>query len=171
MSQFPDQRDVMFYAAIGRLAVAWAHLETGLDMMIEIVHRGLGGANMDPERPRALQRKLRYLRKFMRATAMTDPEREPYDRLFREIEQQSEFRHDIIHGMVVEFATSEGEAQLMRFLHEKGDLSKKAINVTTTSIMEAAVQAEKLGLQTLRWTDEFIDALPDILRSIEAQTR
>jgi hypothetical protein len=66
----PEDRD--FFAAIGRLVISWAELESGLEAMIDIVHEHMGGKEIDSERPRALNRKLSYLRKFVRAASKTD---------------------------------------------------------------------------------------------------
>ena len=49
MSEYTSPTDEAFFGAIGRLTISWAHLEFGLDCMVEIVHHHFGGEEVEAE--------------------------------------------------------------------------------------------------------------------------
>ena len=66
------------------------------------------------------------------------------------IEKASDFRHDLIHGFVVQHAEKSGEAELIRLLHHPSQpTQKKQFKVTTRQILQAAVDANKLATRSL----------------------
>jgi hypothetical protein len=160
--------EVWFFACIGRLAVAWAHLEVGLEMMVSIT-RNLGGSEIEPERPKALNRKLKYLRKYFNSIKSPDIGIQNYARLFDEIAAKSDFRHDIIHGALVERAAGEGNTKLVRILHVENRLDPKPIQVDSHAILQAAKEAEALASKTLKWGDEMSDRLRELARQAGVQ--
>jgi len=160
----------MFFACVGRLTVAWAHLEAGLDMMVSITHQ-MGGHELEPERPRALKRKISYLRRFFRQLDMPDDGIANYDRLFREIETQSGTRHDIVHGILLSRAIDGGEHRLVRFLHRDNNLHQKPIAITSSNLLEAAKDAEALGGRTFKWVIDASDYISELCRSRGEKTQ
>jgi hypothetical protein len=171
MANFPDPKDIMFYAAIGRLTVAWANVEAGLDMLIDVIHRHLDGKRVDEERPRSLQRKLSYMKDYLTVIGLDDQGSKPYRALLTEIKVQSDFRHDIIHGFVTEMAVGSGEAKLLRFLHQKERFHQKTIEVDTAKIMKAARDAESIGRQTIGIFIKFSDEILALHKLAEEQKR
>jgi len=65
MADFTSPEDEHFFAAIGWLTISWAHVEAGVDFAIDVIHRCLGGIEIEREMPRtSIYRKLRYIRKW-----------------------------------------------------------------------------------------------------------
>lgn len=150
-ADYTSKQDEAFFAAIGRLTISWAYIEAGLDISIDVIHRCLGGSRIELQAPRtSLYRKLSYIRKW----AKTVPEpifRESAQVLADAIEKAAETRHDIIHGFVVQHVEGAGEAEMIRLLHGSTPPARqKRYRVTTTQILKAAVEANKLGGRSLR---------------------
>jgi hypothetical protein len=140
----------------------------GLDCAIDIIHRFLGGKQIDREAPRtSLFRKLNYIRKW----AKTAPEatfRVAVQKLMNDIEAASETRHDLIHGIIIEQEEGSGEAKMVRLLHRTAPPGKKYYEVTTVQILRAAVAAGKLGGRSLKMGTGLQDLLP-VLSEIAKQ--
>jgi hypothetical protein len=169
MSTFTSKEDQEFFAAIGRLTISWAQIELGLDCAIDIIHRFLGGKQIDPEAPRtSLSRKLNYIRKW----AKTSPEptfRDAVQKLMNDIEAAAEARHDLIHGIIIEQEEGSGEAKMVRLLHRAArPPGKKYYEVTTVQILRAAVAAGKLGGRSLKMGTGLQNLLP-VLSEIAKQ--
>lgn len=139
---FTAPEDEAFFAAIGRLAVAWAHIEISLDAMIAIVHDTMnGGELIEPEKPISLQRKLRYLRRAFNRMQELQPFNERFRAIADEVKAASEDRHDIIHGFVVDQTSGTGRALMVRLLP---GADAKGFVVTTETILRAAVRAVRI---------------------------
>jgi hypothetical protein len=166
MTTFTSKNDEAFFAAIGRLTISWAYIEAGLDFSVDVIHRCLGGMAVEPEAPKtSLFRKLRYIRKW----AKTAPEptfRDSVAKLLEAIEKAGDLRHDIIHGFVVEQMDGSGEAEMIRLLHHTTSVSQKRYRVTTTQILKAAVEANKLGGRSLQMGT----GLQDLVASLTKKT-
>ena len=169
MATFTSKKDEEFFAAIGRLTISWAQIELGLDCAIDIIHRFLGGKQIDPEAPRtSLYRKLNYIRKWVK-TAPEPTFRNGVEKLMNDIEGAAETRHDLIHGIIIEQEEGSGEAKMVRVLHRaKQPPEKKYYEVTTIQILQAAVDAGKLGTRSLKMGTGLQDLLP-VLAEIAKQ--
>ncbi len=104
--------------------------------------------------PRALRRKIGYLRKIIKQMPLPADAANGYERLFAEIEAASQTRHDLIHGVVVEHVEYSGEIKMVRLGRDKDNLMKRDFIMTTTEILEAALAAQRLGGKTLYWATE-----------------
>ncbi|MBG19735.1 MAG: hypothetical protein CML31_07190 [Rhizobiales bacterium] len=142
----------MFFAAIGRLAVSWAHVEAALDIKVEMA-RKMGWDKVDPVRPRSLKRKVEYLKRFFKSLNMPDDGMESYDRLFRRIHDLAEARHDIIHGAVIEHAEDSTEVKFVRFLYSDDELGRKPITANSKTVMGKAQEMERLAHSMFKWID------------------
>jgi hypothetical protein len=160
-----SKEDEAFFAAIGRLAISWAHIELGFDCAIDVIHRFMGGEKIDPDAPRtSLFRKTRYLRKW----AKTVPEptlRGAIPALMDAIEVAAETRHDLIHGVVIGHEEATGRADMVRLIHGATmRVEKKCYQVTTTQILRAAIEANTLATRSLTMgtgLQDFIATLAD----------
>ncbi len=171
MSNYDSPQANEFFAALGRLTISWAHLELGLDSMIHVIHHGLGNRQYENETPRALSRKLKYLRKAFKRMPLPEETQAQLADWLDEIETASEARHDMIHGAVIEHSEETGDAQLIRLLHNKTGLKQKRVSVTTKSILEAAVKAQKLSGYALKYGVGIQDVLVDIAQQSDEQDR
>ena len=143
MSNFIAPKDEAFFAAIGKLAVSWAHLELGLDWLIRIIHQELDGSeHVEADIPLSLQRKLRYLRKAFRTLPQLATFKDRFLKIADEISAASDERHDIIHGFVIHQIEGSGEAVMARLLPPEQKL--KPFLATTETILKAAVRANKI---------------------------
>jgi hypothetical protein len=162
MATFTSKEDEEFFAAIGRLTISWTQIELGLDCAVDVIHRFLGGDKIAPDgAPRtSLYRKTKYIRKW----AKTIPEptfREAVPVLLDEIEEASETRHDMIHGIIIKQEEGTGEAEMVRLIHSAAKpIDKKYFTVATVDIMRAAVKAGKLGTRALNMGTGLQDLLP-----------
>jgi hypothetical protein len=76
MSEADPVLDDAFAAAIGHLVLSWAGLEVALDVSArQIMHR-YGGTSLEKELPRALERKIRFLKDAFRKLPALVSERE-----------------------------------------------------------------------------------------------
>lgn len=167
---YTSKKDEEFFGAIGRLVVSWSSLEMALDAMIDLIHRGLGGNKLEPERPRALQRKLNYLRRYFKSLPGMEPSGlAGFLLLFKQIEDLSESRHDIIHGAVLENAEGSGEAKMLRFLHKGGLLEHKNISTDTASILRSANEAMQLSNKTFGALNAMYEFLSEQMKSDDAE--
>ena len=156
MTDYTTKEDEEFFAAIGRLTISWAQIELGLDCTVNIIHQFLNGKTIDPKAPRtSLYRKTRYIRKWIK----TLPESittgaaifvEAAPRLMDQIDAAAEKRHDLIHGVVIKHEEGSGEADMARLIHSATKpIERKYFTVTTTQILQQAVDAGKLGHRSL----------------------
>lgn len=166
MASFEDEN---FYAAIGRLTISWAHLEFALDCMVEIMHHGFGGKDIEPEIPRALQRKINYLRAAFKQLSLPEKSTQGYQSLFDAVEAAAQTRHDVIHGIVIEQAEQGGEATMVRALRNKKGVTKREYKMTTNDLLKAARHAQHLGSWAFRWLDEFHDLLDELQQPHDEQ--
>lgn len=171
MSIYTSREDEEFFGAIGRLTVSWAHLEMGLDCVIEILHHAFGGKEIERVIPWALKRKIRYLRAYIKRYPLPEEVMQNYNRLFDEILAASETRHNIIHGAIIEHAERSGEATFIRILRKKGHSSTKEIKIRTKDILMAAREAQKLSSKTLLWATETQKFVHELLQQRDEQNQ
>ena len=151
---FSSPEDENFFGAIGRLTLAWGHLELGLDCTIHILHHAFGGNKQAKDIPRALNRKLRYLRNWVKQTLPDQEAVTGYLSFLDAIEKSSQTRHDIIHGAVVEHMEGSGEANFKRLLRNSDTVQFREFTMTTEGILQAAIDAQRLGGKALWWSNE-----------------
>ena len=149
---YTSQADEDFFAAIGRLTISWAHLELGLDVVIQIVH--LGGIGAQSKAPRHLQQKVSYLRETIKKMPLPDDAISGYESLFSAIEQAARIRHDIIHGAIIEQVEGSGRATSVRLVHQKNIPTPRKFETNTIEILKAANDAQRLSGKTLLWATE-----------------
>lgn len=140
-----------FLAAIGRLTISWAQLELGLDCAINSIHRGFRGDQIEPEMPRALRRRLRYLRAAFNSIPELVDLRTGFLTLAAAIEDASETRHDIIHGVIRNRVVNGGvfTVEMVRLLRASNAFEQKPFSVTTVDVLKAAVIADNLADQSI----------------------
>lgn len=170
MADYTSPADEGFFAAIGRLAISWAHLEFSLDCIVEIMHYGFGGKDVEPEIPRALQRKIRYLRTMIKQIPLPADAAQGFQNLFDQIEAAAQIRHNVIHGIIIEQAERSGEATMVRAIRRKGGVSKRQFKMTTKDILRAAGQAQCLSSKTFHWLTETHNLISELRKQNEEQT-
>jgi hypothetical protein len=156
MSRPELPEDEVFFAAVGRLAIAWAQIEGGLDYAIKIIHLSAGGDTIEPEIPWALQRKLRYLRKCAKKLAPLQAFQKEAESLAAKIETASVLRHDILHGFVVDPPDDAGFAKMIRLLRGE-DKPDKTFSIDAKQIRAGAEETLGIGEETVAFTQALAD--------------
>jgi len=170
VGNYSSPEDEEFFGAIGRLTISWAHLELGLDVMVEVLYYGVRENKVDGAIPRALGRKIDFLRAAFKRLPLPDDAAAGYESLFDAIKTASERRHDIIHGVVVEQIEGSGEAKMVRLLPKKGgERRRKEFDVTTKYILESAIEAQRLASKTLCWADGILDLIHERAEQCDEQ--
>lgn len=162
MSSYNSREDEDFFGAIGRLAISWAHLEFGLDCMVEFLYYACDGKAVEPEIPRALQRKITFLRAIFKTIPIGEEATQDYLSLLDRIQTAAQDRHDIIHGVVVEMVERSGEAKMVRPIRNKDSVTKKEFKATTKSVMEAARDANNLTSSVFKWVSQAYDLIDEL---------
>jgi len=132
--------------------------------MVDISHHVFGGNEIEAEIPRALKRKISYLRAVFKQLPISSEITEGYLALLDQIEISAEARHDIIHGAVTEYVERSGEAEMVRVIRHRGGIEKKKFRKTTKEILNEARNAQCLGGEVLKWATEFYDLTHGLLK-------
>jgi len=170
MGNYTSIEDENFFGAIGRLTISWAHLELGLDCLVEITYHGFGGSDIEQEIPRSLKRKLSYLRAVFRNMQLLPSDSlKGYEYLFNEIKDASTTRHDIIHGVVTEHVERSGEATMIRAIRTKTGITKRELSLTTTDIFNAAILARDLASKLLNLVNQVYDLIHELSQQDDVQ--
>lgn len=151
---FTHPIDEQFFGAIGRLAISWAHLEFGLDWLVEIFFYGFKGNTIEAEIPVALKKKISFLRIAFKRLPIGKEAIDGYMQLLKRIKTLSNTRHDIIHGFVIEQQERSGQASMMRISHKRGKVAKRKFTATTTNILTAAVKTNHVAAIVLNLADQ-----------------
>jgi len=165
-----SKTDEEFFAAIGRLTISWGHLGIGLDGIVEILYYGFNGKTLVDEIPRSLRRKITFMRAALRRLPIGEEAINGFMMLLDKIETASQKRHDIIHGVVIEHTEGSGEATMVRATRGKNGVTKREFKVTTTTILRAANEAQKLSGTVLRWLTETHRVIDELAQRGNGQT-
>jgi len=137
--------DEKMLAAIGELAVNWAHLEFGLDAIILVLYKA-GFSEFQSELPRSLSRKLDFLREALkRADPSAVGDIASAFAFIETIRAESETRHDIIHGFPIHYSQDLTEVDLVRLLVQKDTWKQRYVSISIAGVMNAASRAFDLA--------------------------
>jgi hypothetical protein len=169
------------FEAVGLMASVWALAEIFLDLIVAETFNKWGDACPEPDPPRSLKRKLKFLRSYIAAHDMDfkDTEtlrnvRTTINRMIDEATQTGEDRHWMVHG-----CGGFGTYDLTRFLKSKHGGSAERVTKTYTIAEIDALSARALmfvqhlvafgyaGLQVISH-DDFNKLLPDIASKLVA---
>lgn len=140
-TEAPEFRD--FIDAVGRLVLSWAVLEVGLDFCVVGVNRHHLDDETQTEVPRALRRKIDYLRRAFKVIPAMEGHRETFLGLLDDIVVASEQRHDLIHGFIKEQIGD--DIRMIRLLRDVDGFRPRHFTVTPATILREANHANKLG--------------------------
>jgi hypothetical protein len=145
MDPYTGPKDEALFSAIGRLTLSWGLLEAGLAAAIDSIFHLHGNPSREAEIPRALNRKIKFLRKAIPKLAGDGDETRRFLAFLDEVDKETIVRHDIIHGCVVRHEEGTGEALSIRLLHHKTGRVMKPVRLDAETIMQAAVRTNKLA--------------------------
>lgn len=165
MSNYTNPTDEAFFAAIGRMTLAWGHVELGLDALVDVFYTAVGHSEIDPIRPVAFKRKLDYIKAALKRTGLTGHALDSYVTFLAEVRAASEIRNDVIHGAVVQHDGVTGSIRAVRLVHDKNAMSKREFFVSTETALNAALRFSNLGHRLLR----SVEQLQAILARLDQQ--
>ncbi|WP_420411287.1 hypothetical protein [Roseibium sp.] len=148
MREFSEDQ-LSWYCAIGYLATRWAAVEILLDRMVEAVHDNYSGDKIEPERPRALNRKGPYLRKAFKAHHELLPFYDHLDQDLHEVSALSDKRHWVIHGTMLSHPELTGNLATFIKYSWRSDQSPNSKGISIEDIYETADDALTLSLNLL----------------------
>src|SRR5262245_30106645 len=93
-----------FYLEVGKLTVAWAQVEIPLDFITGVFFMFAGGTKRFAKRlPRPMDQKISFCRRCLAELPQLAPFREGLTQILDRVEELSDHRHRIIHGIVDNF--------------------------------------------------------------------
>ncbi|MBI2235002.1 MAG: hypothetical protein HYU57_08505 [Micavibrio aeruginosavorus] len=147
-----SSKEILFLIAVGRFTINWASLEAVLDTLSTIAHVGFGGDKIEAEMPQALDRKLRFLKKFANGLPNTASVKPKILELVENVKQLSEVRHDLIHGVVVSRQSEDQDyVKMVRILKKSENYRHKNFTFTAEEIFNHAKAVSDLTNQSLLW--------------------
>jgi len=152
-----------FLGAIGRLTISWAEIEFGIDLILFVAYHELGGDKFEAQKPWALERKIKLLRKCFGNLEGLASCRDIGLAILNEVKTSSEIRHDIIHGIVVEKFDTADKTTMIRLLRGNEPNAHKRFSVDTNYILRAAVAASKLAGRAMTLGTVLLDARHELI--------
>lgn len=144
MSNPYNSNDEAFFAAVGRLALAWGLIHSALATLVKITYIRFEGNKIEREMPDSLSRKIDYLRKSFSRTEVLKPIAHMIKPTLTEISRSSETRHDIIHGILLSVPETAQSTHMARFIRRRKPARKK-FSISTPEILASAEAALNLG--------------------------
>ena len=86
---------------VGMISQQWALIEGSLDFSAFVVFHSFGGKSTASELPRALDRKVKWLRKSIATSPQTASFSEHSTDLLNAVSEAKQFRHDCVHGITL----------------------------------------------------------------------
>lgn len=90
----------VFLTELGALTLNWAAIEGALDFSVSTIFRHLRNDKMEAEIPRALEKKITFIRQALRHEQLAKIEK-PSRELMTELMVAKEQRHALVHGAVL----------------------------------------------------------------------
>ena len=155
-----------FYLEVGKLTVAWAQVEIPLDFITGIFFMFAGGTKRLARRlRRPLDQKLTFCRRCLGEVPQLGPFREGLVVTLDRVEQLSDHRHRIIHGLVDTFTPVPPGVIIIRKI-EYGNLEHEFSEHRTSleEIRELTKDIVALGAATIKvaqWLGRF-EGVPPI---------
>jgi hypothetical protein len=125
-----------FYAAVGRFALTWAHLEICLDLVLLKTRRNEANRHKSKRLPYQLRAKITKLRSQIHT--ISGPQQVAITELLNEICTLADTRDDLIHGGIIDFYAEQGvlAVTLARLLQPSGGDRRKPRKVSAPDIIE-----------------------------------
>ncbi|RIX32266.1 hypothetical protein [Sphingomonas edaphi] len=146
--------------ALGYSTLAWALLETGLDILVAITFHRFDGNQSHPEIPRSLSRKIGYLKDI----AKLRPGHPWANRILAiaaTAGELSDERHHVTHGVAT--GGFDGESTyVFRLLYEKTMHQPLERPVSVTQLRELSAKTRDAAIAALDLAHEMVDAIKDV---------
>lgn len=141
---------------VGKLAIAWAQLETSIDILLDAIHHRGGSQLVQSDLPVAIVNKVKYLKKAR--PLLSDRAANHIPIYTAEILRLKKLRSDLIHGVAGKYDLATGHWQFTRSTFSpdgKGETTEAYhINALCDGILAITALDGKISLFTLMVTDE-----------------
>lgn len=168
---FPFHSDIErdYHAWVGLYITTWGGAEVMLDSLIHLLYAHFNAASVDAERPLALARKLRFLRKAAQKLDVLKPERKEIASLTDFLSTESDFRHDLVHGINVNFGNYDPHYAVMARPRDRNSLMGEQVQtvVTLDKLKERYDRVGFAGLCAAAISSRLFKTLEDAIESLE----
>ncbi|WP_299321414.1 hypothetical protein [Parasphingopyxis sp.] len=146
-------------ALVGLMTILWAGMERYLDEFINW-HMALTHITENCEHPRALNRKLNYLkRRVENDFGFSDAEKETVRSLRLEIKRLSEFRHDLAHGIFVRRDRSKLVWSAQRLNIRRNKMTPQNREYSNDEIQQGVKDVDKLSRGVRQMAERYVPHL------------
>ncbi len=128
-----------FLQAVGALTLNWAVIETALDFCCAIVFHEFDGRKIEPEIPRSLGVKLKFLKRGLKDPRLAEVAAYGTD-LIQELQNLKDSRHEVVHGALSGNA-KEDTVVMLRVRYEKHAHRTSMHTVTADEVIAASNKA------------------------------
>ena len=144
MGNFTSPDDEALFASIGRLTISCAHMELALDAIVYSYFHRLGNPANEKEEPIALTRKVKYVKRSIKASRLPDGLVKSWLEILSDILKVNDDRNDVIHGAITEHEEGTGAATFTRRKIGSASFNFSARTLNAGDITLIAVRANKL---------------------------
>ena len=123
----PDDLFPLLSLSVGQLVLSWSVVEVSLDQWVAIIYQGVGGKQIEREMPRALSRKIKFLRRCFKSILALEPFAEEATNLLGRAKELSSIRHTVVHGYVSKY---DPDTQTATFVKLDAGKEIHQINIT-----------------------------------------
>jgi hypothetical protein len=139
-----DSADDAFFAAVGRLALAWGMIDSCLEVLCLVIFNDFGGRGIERELPWSLSRKIKFLRRCFAHIEIFKGGANAAVPLLDRASEGVQVRHDIIHGVLLS-SPAPGQPTKMARLLRAIQPYNRTFSITTDQILAHAKDATDLG--------------------------
>ena len=154
----PDDLFPPLSMAVGQMVLSWSFVEVSLDQWVAIIYQGVGGRNLAEEIPRALTRKIKFLRRCFRNIAALDPFAEEATKLLDRAKEISEIRHTVVHGYISKYEPHTQTVTFVKLDAEKDIHRRFEIPLTFPQLLDAGGKCLDLSTDFTRFTKRLTDS-------------
>lgn len=157
MSDFNTSRDEAFFAAIGRLAISWAHLETGVTSMVQVMHSVSCDDTKDYKSilNGSMSRKIKYIRTASEGLGLDDTSTASFSSFLKKLSEARDRRNSIFHGPIIAYSEGHGRASFARIGKKERNILPQSFSMQTRDILEAAIKIGELSDRAFSFVEKF----------------
>lgn len=168
-SELPKHIVEPLSGAVGYLVINWAMVETYLDYNMAIIFHAAGGRSVEAKMGKALNQKIKFLRRSYRRLALLEPFAAEALPLIDRASRLSDTRHIVCHGVISKF-DDQGEMFMFRRLNLADGFTmhtSKAVWIAGKQIHDDGVECEQLAAKFHDLTDRLLRTLVPEYQALE----
>ena len=151
----PDDLFPPLSMSVGQLVLSWSFVENSLDQWVAIIYQGVGGKQIEREIPRALKRKIKFLRRCFKNIALLEPFAEEAIELLGQAKDVSDIRHIVVHGYISKYDSNTQTVTFVKLDARKDIHRINETPLTFDQLLEAGGKCLDLSLNCAKLTKRF----------------